>query len=96
MTLVTHTGGIYRVKELIQYLMENMQLDFQGEITLDKVRHFLREDDSRESRKLLGRLIEDKGVDDMLITLADCLKEDIRTGVSEQVVGDQLRMYADS
>ncbi len=96
MTQDTHTGGKYRVKELIQYLMENMQLDFQGEITLDKVRHFLREDDSRESRKLLGRLIEDKGVDDMLITLADCLKEEIRTGVSEEVVGEQLRMYSDS
>jgi hypothetical protein len=84
------------VKELIQYLLENMQIDFQGEITLETVRQFLREDDSREARKLLGKLIEDQGVDDMLITLADCLKEYIQAGISEEVVSEQLRLYSDS
>jgi hypothetical protein len=84
------------VKELIAYLLQNIQIDFQGEITLETVRHFLREDDSREARKLLGRLIEDQGVDDMLITLADCLKEYINTGINEETVGEQLRIYADS
>jgi hypothetical protein len=84
------------VKELIAYLLKNLQLDFQGEISLDDVRQFLREDDSRDARKLLGRLIEDNGLDDMLITLADCLKEDIRNGINEQTVSDQLRMYSDS
>jgi hypothetical protein len=84
------------VKELIAYLLQNLQIDFQGEITLETVRHFLREDDSREARKLLGRLIEDQGVDDMLITLADCLKEYIREGINEETVGEQLRIYADS
>lgn len=96
MTAVHPKGERHRVKDLIQYLLDNLQLDFQGEITLDQVRHFLREDDSRESRKLLGRLIEDKGIDDMLITLADCLKEHVRTGISEETVGEQLRMYSDS
>ena len=84
------------MKELIQYLLENMQIDFQGEITLETVRQFLREDDSREARKLLGKLIEDQGVDDMLITLADCLKEYIQAGISEEVVSEQLRLYSDS
>ena len=42
------------------------------------------------------QLIEDKGVDDMLITLADCLNEHLQTGVNADVVGDQLRMYSDS
>ena len=84
------------VKELIAYLLANLQLDFAGEITLDEVRRFLREDDSREARKLLGKLIEDKGVDDMLITMADCLKEYIPSGINEGTVHDQLRMYSDS
>jgi hypothetical protein len=84
------------VKELIRYLLDNMQLDFQGEITLEQVRMFLREDDSREARKLLGRLIEDKGVDDMLITLADCLKDYIEPGITEHTVSEQLRLYAES
>ena len=84
------------MKELIRYLLNNIYLDFQGEITLDTVRGFLREDDSREARKLLGKLIEDKGVDDMLLILADCLKDYLTTGVNEKVVSEQLSIYTDS
>ncbi len=84
------------MKELVRYLMENMYLDFQGEISLDTVRQFLRGDDSREAKALLAKLIEDKGVDDLLLTLADCLKEHIRSGVNENVVREQLQLYAES
>lgn len=84
------------MKELVRYLLENMYIDFQGDISVEKVREFLREDDSREARQLLSKIIEEKGVDDLLITLADCLKDHIRTGVSEQTVRDQLQMYSDS
>lgn len=89
-------GGPPRVKELIRYLLENMQLDFQGDVTLETVRGFLREDDSREARKLLAKLIEDEGVDSMLITLADCLREYLQEGISEETVSEQLHIYADS
>jgi hypothetical protein len=84
------------VKELVRYLLENMYLDFQGDISVEKVRGFLREDDSREARALLSKIIEEKGVDELLITLADCLKDHIRTGVSEDAVREQLQMYAES
>lgn len=84
------------MKELIRYLIDNLYLDFQGEISLETVRSFLREDDGREARQLLSKLIEEKGVDDMLITLADCLKEHIQTGVNEKVVREQLAMYSES
>lgn len=84
------------MKELVRYLLENLYLDFQGEISLDTVRQFLRGDDSREAKALLQKLIEDKGVDDLLITLADVLKEHLRTGVNEQVVREQLSMYSES
>ncbi len=84
------------MNSLVRYLIENMYLDFQGEISLDQVRQMLRGDESREAKALLAKLIEDKGVDDLLITLADCLKDHIRTGVSEQVVRDQLGTYSDS
>ena len=53
------------MKELIKYLLDNMYIDFQGEITLETVRNLLREDDGREARQLLSKLIEEKGVDDM-------------------------------
>ena len=84
------------MKELVRYLMENLYLDFQGEISLDTVRQFLRGDDSREAKALLQKLIEDKGVDDLLIALADVLKEHLRTGVNEEVVREQLQLYSES
>jgi hypothetical protein len=84
------------VKELIRYLIDNMYLDFQGEISLDMIRQYLRGDESREAKAVLQKLIEDKGVDELLITLADCLKDHIRTGVSEQIVREQLSLYAES
>jgi hypothetical protein len=84
------------VKELVSYLFENLYFDFQGDISVDKVREFLREDDSREARQLLSKIIEEKGVDDLLITLADVLKDQIRTGVSEQDIRNQLSTYSES
>ena len=84
------------MKELIRYLIDNMYLDFQGDISLESVRGFLREDDSREARQLLSKIIEEKGVDELLITLADCLKDHIRTGISDDKVREQLQLYSDS
>jgi hypothetical protein len=84
------------VEELVRYLLSNMYLDFQGDISVEKVREFLREDDSREARQLLSKIIEEKGVDELLITLADCLKDSIGTGVNAQSVREQLVLYAES
>ena len=84
------------MKELVRYLLENMYLDFQGEISLETVRQFLRNDDSREARQLLQKLIEDKGVDELLLTLADVLKDNLRSGVSDDVVREQLVLYSES
>ena len=84
------------MKELVRYLIENMYLDFQGEISLETVKNFLREDDGKDSRQLLNKLIEEKGVDDMLITLADCLQDSLRTGIHDDVVREQVRTYAES
>lgn len=84
------------VKELARFLLQNAQLDFSGDITIEQIRQFLRDDDSREARQLLAKLIEDKGVDDMLVTVADCLKEYIPDGIPEDVVRQQLSVYAES
>jgi hypothetical protein len=84
------------VKELVRYLFENLYFDIRGDISVEQVREFLREDDTREARQLLSKIIEEGGVDDLLITLADCLKEHIRSGVSEQIIREQLGTYSDS
>lgn len=84
------------MNELARYLMENAYIDFQGGITIDEVRKFLRDEDSRESRALMSKLIEDDGMDDLMVTIADCLKEYIRTGINEEIVKAQLVTYSDS
>jgi len=84
------------VKELARYLLSNLQLDFSGHITIEQVREFLREDDSREARVLLSKLIEDKGVDELLVVVADCLKDHITVGITDEVIRDQLNTYAES
>ncbi|MBX3271582.1 MAG: hypothetical protein KF729_15055 [Sandaracinaceae bacterium] len=84
------------MKELARFLLSNAQLDFSGEVSIDQIRQFLREDDSREARTLLAKLIEDKGVDDMLVTVADCLKEHIPNGIDEEVIRQQLQFYSES
>ena len=84
------------MKELARYLLENLYLDFQGDITVEKVRQFLREDDSREARQLLSKIIEEKGVDELLLTMADCLKEHIQRGITMETVKEQLQLYGDA
>jgi hypothetical protein len=84
------------VKELVRYLLENIQLDFQGDIDIDAVRDFLRKDDNHESRQLLQKLNQDGSVDDLLLTLADVLKPMITRGITDQVVREQINEYADS
>jgi len=84
------------VNELVEYLLSNLQLDFSGDVSAEKVREYLREDDGREARKVLARVIEENGVDDLLITLADCLKDHIRTGITADHVRDQLSLYTES
>ena len=84
------------MNELARYLIDNIYLDFQGGITLEEMREALRKEDTREARHLLSKLIEDKGIDDLMLTIADCLKEHIRTGITEDTMKQQLVTYAES
>lgn len=84
------------MNELVRYLLENMYLDFQASISLEEVRAMLRDDGSREARNLLEKLSQENGVDDMLITLADTLKDYIQHGIGNETVKEQLQLYAES
>jgi hypothetical protein len=84
------------VNKLIAFLLDHAILDFSGELTLETIKDFLRDDDSAEGRALIGKLSKEGTVDDMMVTLADCLQEYIRTGVTENVVRDQIKAYAES
>ncbi|MCB9556719.1 MAG: hypothetical protein H6707_11495 [Deltaproteobacteria bacterium] len=84
------------MNRLIQYLLSHLILDFQGDLTLDMVREFLREDNSRDARALLARLVEERGVEDMMVALADCLQEHIPSGITPDALQEQIRLYAES
>lgn len=84
------------MKRLVAYLLENLILDFQGDLTLDMVRDYLRDDNSPEARAVLSKLVEERGVSEMMIVLADCLQEYLPTGITSDVVVNQIRTYAES
>jgi hypothetical protein len=84
------------VNKLIAFLLEHAQIDFAGELTVETVREFLREDPSSGARALMNKLGDDDDLDEMILTLSDCLKEFIRTGVNEKVVDEQIRIYAEA
>lgn len=84
------------MNELIAYLIDNMMVDFQGDLDLSQASAFLRKDGSPAAKALLQRLQQDRQTSDLLITLADCLKDHLRSGINEQVVQEQIKTYVES
>lgn len=84
------------VNRLIEYLRQNLMIDFQGDLSVAKVKELLAGDDSREAKALLSKLVVDRKVEDMLVVLCDCLTEPVQKALTDDVVREQLRMYADS
>ncbi|MGA7745274.1 MAG: hypothetical protein ABSF35_12565 [Polyangia bacterium] len=84
------------MNQLIAFLLDHAMLDFSGGLTIEMVKDFIRDDDSREARALLAKVMQDGGVEEMQLTLADCLQEQLRTGLNEDVVREQLKLYVES
>ena len=84
------------MNELARNLADRAYIHFHGGITTEEVRKFLRDDDIRDARALLSKLIEDAGVEDLMVTVANCLKEYIRSGINEDIVRTQLITFSDS
>lgn len=87
---------LVRVNRLIDYIRQNVMIDFQGDLSVAKVRELLAGDESRDARALLTKLVADRKVEDMLVVLADCLLEPVQKALSDELVREQLRMYAES
>jgi len=84
------------VNRLIEYLRQNILIDFQGELSVAKVRELLAGDDSRDAKALLTKLVAERKVEDMLVVLADCLTEPVQKALTDDVMREQLRMYSES
>jgi hypothetical protein len=71
-------------------------IDFQGDLSVAKVRELLAGDESRDAKALLSKLVADRKVEDMMLVLADCLLEPVQKALSDDVMREQLRMYSES
>jgi hypothetical protein len=84
------------VNRLIDYLRQNLMIDFQGDLSVAKVRELLAGDESRDAKNLLSKLVADRKVEDMLVVLCDCLTEPVQRALTDDVMREQLRMYSES
>jgi hypothetical protein len=71
-------------------------IDFQGDLTVAKVRELLAGDDSRDAKTLLAKVVADKSVEDMMLVLADCLLEPVQSALTDELMREQIRMYSES
>jgi hypothetical protein len=71
-------------------------IDFQGDLSVAKVRELLAGDDSRDAKAILSKLVADRNVEDMMLVLADCLLEPVQRSLGDDLMREQLRMYSES
>jgi hypothetical protein len=91
--MVLYLGSVNR---LIEYLRQHLMIDFQGDLTVAKVRELLAGDDSRDAKQLLAKVVAEKSVEDMMIVLADCLLETVQRSLTDDVMRENIRMYTES
>ncbi|HEY0254740.1 MAG TPA: hypothetical protein VGC41_24610 [Kofleriaceae bacterium] len=84
------------MNKLIEYLRQNLMIDFQGDLSVAAVRELLAGDDSRDAKTLMAKLVAEKNVEDMMLVLADCLLEPVQQSLNDDVMREQLRMYTES
>ncbi len=84
------------MNRLVAYLRDHVFVDFQGDLTAEKVRELLAGDESRDTKALLARIARDKGPNDMMVALADCLLEVVQAALSDEVMREQLRAYVEA
>jgi uncharacterized membrane-anchored protein YjiN (DUF445 family) len=84
------------VNRLIDYLRQHLMIDFQGDLTVEEVKKLLEGDESRQAKALLAKLVAEKGVENLFLVLADCLLEQVQSALTDEVMNEQIRMYAES
>ncbi|MCU0664966.1 MAG: hypothetical protein MUC50_21920 [Myxococcota bacterium] len=84
------------MNELAQFLVENLFIDFKGEVSTETLRAFLRQDDSAEARTLLQKIIEENGIEELIDTLGECLSNNLATGITPNVIREHLVNYSES
>ena len=84
------------MNRLVAYLRDHVFVDFQGDLTIEKVRELLAGDESRDAKNLLSRLTRDGHTNDMMVALADCLLEVVQNALTDEVMREQIRAYTEA
>ena len=63
---------------------------------MEAVLELLRKDEDPAARALLQRIVQDRRMDDLLLTLSDCLTDHLREGITEELLSAQLTSYVES
>jgi len=84
------------VQKFARYLINHIVLDFDGDITMEMVNAMLLEDGGQVAHDLRAKLLAEGGANDFLLVLADCLKEFLHEGITEDLVKDQVAFYLDA
>ncbi|HVV83768.1 MAG TPA: hypothetical protein VHE35_11920 [Kofleriaceae bacterium] len=84
------------MNRLVAFLREQVFVDFQGELTAEKLRELLAGDESRDAKALLNRVTRDGGTNEMMVALADCLLEVVQAALTDEVMREQLRAYIEA
>lgn len=84
------------MNRLIEYLRQNLMIDFQGDLNVGMVRELLAGDESRDAKQLLAKLVAERSVDEMMLVLADCLLEHVQRSLTDDVMRENIRMYSES
>lgn len=88
--------GVTTVNQLIAYLRQHLIIDFQGDLTVEMVREFLKDDESRDAKQVLAKLVADGNVNEMMLVVADCLLEPVQRAITDELMRENLRMYSES
>lgn len=84
------------MNELIAYFRANLILDFQGDLNPEMIREMLKDDESRDAKQILAKVVADGGVSELMLVLADCLLEPVQRMLTDEIMRENLRMYSES
>jgi len=84
------------VNQLIQYMLDHLILDFEGELNHEAVHRLLKNDNAPMTRDLRAKLTSESEVSDFLVVIADNLREYIRTGITSERLREQVQYYVES
>ena len=84
------------MNQLIQFLLDHLILDFDGEVSRDTLLRCLETDKSPLARDLKSRITQDPDVGEFLVPLADCLRPFITQGIGSDKVREQVQAWVEA